>query len=81
MSIEKCLTPNCTRVSAPSLERGLCLLCYSKAKKLVAAGTTTWSELVRMGLANPTSKESIDPFTAAFNKSKSDMGDADASGK
>lgn len=62
-----CITPNCKRFVAQSLGRGLCMLCYSKAKKLVAGKTTTWKQLEEMGLALP---DASDPFTQAFNEAK-----------
>ena len=50
MSMGRCLTKNCAR-SATAHSRGLCLVCYSRAKKAVADGKTTWDELVDLGLA------------------------------
>lgn len=66
----KCLAKNCQRTASSSMGRGLCLVCYSKAKKMVAAGTTTWTELVSLGLAKPGVEEADDPFTQAFNEAK-----------
>ena len=48
--------------------RGLCLVCYSRAKKLVDARATTWDEIVGMGLA--TVEQDADPFTEAYNRIK-----------
>lgn len=64
----KCLTKNCARQAAPSVKRGLCLPCYSRAKGMVESGTTSWNELVSLGLALPS--DSVDPFTQAFNEAK-----------
>lgn len=44
-------------------QRGLCLICYGKAKKKVEAGEVTWEELVEMGLCEGVA----DPFDEAFN--------------
>lgn len=65
-----CITPKCTRIQAPALKTGQCMVCYSKAKKLVENGTTTWDELARMGLAKFDLANVNDPFTAAFNAAK-----------
>ena len=59
-----CLTPQCPR--SASQYRGLCMPCYSKAKKYVERGETTWEKLEGMGLAAPDD----DPFTKAFNEKK-----------
>ena len=67
---DECLTPGCARPAAASLKRGLCLLCYSRAKKLVEDGTTTWDEIVELGLALPNDGEGADPFTKAFDGAK-----------
>lgn len=47
----KCLTPHCQRLPAAATGRGLCLICYGKAKKYVERGDTTWGKLEQMGLA------------------------------
>ncbi len=66
-----CLTPKCTRTQAPAIKTGQCMVCYSKAKKLVDNGTTTWDALATMGLVNRDLANVNDPFTEAFNaKSK-----------
>lgn len=70
LNIPKCLSKNCARPSAPALQRGLCLVCYSKAKTMVEAGTTTWAEIVALGLALQTDADGGDPFTCAFNEAK-----------
>lgn len=61
----KCLIPKCQRPVAQSLKRGLCMMCYSTAKKMIEAGTATWDGLVALGLALPSSDQ--DPFMKAFN--------------
>lgn len=62
-SITKCMITGCFRAQAPG-KRGLCLICYSRAKKKVEAGETTWETLVKLGLCNGTS----DPFDDAYDK-------------
>jgi hypothetical protein len=64
LTIQQCIVPNCTKMQAP-IKRGLCMMCYNKANKLVTLGTTTWEALEAMGLANP---QDNDPFTQAFNE-------------
>lgn len=68
---DKCLTKACRNPSAAVTKRGLCLQCYSKAKKMVEAGTTTWDELTALGLSLD-ADEQCDPFLAAFNAAKRD---------
>lgn len=63
-----CLTKNCMRPAAAALKRGLCMVCYHKAKKLVTAGKATWEEFVRLGLALP--DESDNAFESAFEQAK-----------
>lgn len=46
------------------------MVCYSKANKMVKAGTTTWKELEDLGLALPGIEGSADPFTRAFDEAK-----------
>lgn len=58
-----CLIPECGTRRGPDYARGMCLRCYASAKKAVEAGTMTWEELVKMGLAIAES----DPFTKAVN--------------
>lgn len=64
MDIPKCMVPECKRPQALAMNRGLCMVCYSRAKKLVDTGKTTWDVLVDLQLALPTD----DPFTAAFKE-------------
>ena len=66
----KCLSKTCTRPSALALKRGLCMICYSRAKKMVEAGVTTWREIIELGLALPSDTDGGDPFTQAFNDAK-----------
>lgn len=63
MMIVSCLTPGCLGRVAPANKRGLCMKCYSTAKKTVESGTTTWDRLEELGLV--LRKE--DPFTKALN--------------
>src|SRR5689334_1181048 len=60
-----CLVEKCCRASS---RRGLCLVCYSKAKRAVETGTTTWEELERLGLAGPSGD--VDPFDEALKKAR-----------
>ena len=48
---DRCLTKGCMRPPAAALKRGLCMPCYSAAKKMVDASKTTWTELVALGVA------------------------------
>lgn len=61
-----CLTKNCRGFAAADC-RGLCMKCYSQAKKLVQDGKTSWDELESMGLATP---KAGTPFLDQFNASK-----------
>lgn len=63
----------CPRPEAIALKRGLCMSCYSKAKKAVESGQTTWDALEKMGLCR---SYVIDPFTAAFEQAKQEQPDA-----
>lgn len=59
---DKCITPDCPRASGdPKTYRGLCLRCYSSAKKLVESGSYSLEKLEEMGLVLPT----YDPFREA----------------
>ena len=68
--MEKCLSSGCSRPAVAIMQRGLCMVCYSKAKKMVEAGTTTWAEIVALGLAAGSDADGTDPFTRAFNEAK-----------
>lgn len=70
MNQMKCMSTNCVRPAAPALQRGLCLICYSKAKKMVESGTTTWDEIVELGLAMPCDSVDGDPFARSFREAK-----------
>ena len=69
----QCMTPSCTRPSSPALKRGLCLVCYSKARKMIDAGSTTWEEVVSLGLALPT-EDGTELFTAELLKRRTNAG-------
>lgn len=58
-----CLTPNCKNKDCASL-KGLCMKCYSTAKKLVESGKTTWDKLEEMGLC----RQKEDAFLKAFEE-------------
>ncbi len=67
--VPRCRTKGCLRSAALVVKTGLCLTCHSRAKKMVEAGTTTWAELTKLGLAlSPDNGD--DPFTQAFNEAK-----------
>lgn len=63
---QNCLITKCGRTAALD-KHGLCLVCYSRAKKAVEAGQATWDDLERLGLAKLTDS---DPFTEALKKAK-----------
>ena len=65
---QTCTTEGCYTVRY-SDGRGLCMNCYSKAKKMVEAKKTTWEELESMGLVEP---KATDKFTQSFNKKKAE---------
>ena len=58
-----CIIKACIRPAGQY--RGLCLICYSKAKKKVTAGEVTWKRLEELGLAAP---DISDPFDDAYSK-------------
>ena len=60
-----CKVRCCGRQAAANM-RGLCLPCYSDAKKMVQAGKATWEGLVQMGLCD----DLLSPFEQAFNKAQ-----------
>lgn len=63
MSNKACRTLGCNKISVTNL-KGLCMTCYSKAKKMVESGRTTWEVLESKGLI----EGKADPFETAFNK-------------
>lgn len=65
----KCVTKTCRRPRAIN-RRGLCLICYSKAKRLVEVGITTWDNLVMLRLVLPYED---DLFTQAFNEATKEV--------
>lgn len=64
---EVCMIPGCVRHTAHNC-RGLCLICYGKAKKKVTDGQTTWEKLVKLKLC----KEETDPFDDAYARAMED---------
>lgn len=64
----KCMIPNCGRDAIVTPKRGLCMRCYSTAKKMVESGDTNWDELVEKGLALDLGD---DAFTKAFKEKQS----------
>lgn len=54
---EICLVPGCQSVVAA---RGMCLQCYSTAKRNIQRGNATWDEFIAAGLARePNGKSSL----------------------
>lgn len=63
---KKCMIDKCMGVAA---QRGMCLQCYSKAKKKVDAGLVTWERLAEMGLCT---RDGDDPFNDAYTRAMED---------
>lgn len=61
-----CLTADC-RLDRAAGCKGLCMKCYSRAKKMVAGGSTTWDELAALGMV----ESEKDAFETEFLKRKS----------
>ena len=62
---EPCLTAGCGKSALlADAYRGLCMSCYSAAKKAVEKKITTWEELERLDMVK--SKEEASPFLAAL---------------
>lgn len=61
-----CMIKKCIRKAAigDASYRGLCLVCYGKAKAKVSSGETTWERLAEMGLC----KHESNPFDDAYTK-------------
>jgi len=51
-----CLNPTCERKTNC---RGLCMLCYQTAGRLVRAGRTTWDELEAKGKCKKNSRVTV----------------------
>ena len=67
---ERCMVEGCGAAAAhEAVHRGLCLKCYSRAKKKVEAGETTWEELAALGMCRG---EAVDPFDKQYQKAKQD---------
>ncbi len=60
-----CVVKSCPKSAAADM-KGLCVKCYSQAKKLVSAGETTWEELAEAGLC----EQPETPFSKAFKQFK-----------
>lgn len=60
-TVKICRINACARRSA---RRGMCLVCYSRAKAKIEAGETTWNKLVELGLCDSEG----DPFDDAYNR-------------
>lgn len=66
MTTKVCKIKTCQRLAAAENCRGLCMMCYSMAKKKVNAGEVTWEKLAEMGLCE--NKEAADPFSDAYSR-------------
>lgn len=60
-----CMVPKCSKPPAVNC-RGLCMKCYSSAKKRVDSGETNWDELADMGLC----EQQDDAFTTAYKNKR-----------
>ena len=58
-----CITYGCER---EIYTRGLCRSCYQRARRYIAAGETTWDELLKLGLCHP-KKGRVSKFTNMIN--------------
>jgi len=63
-----CIIPGCTR---PERSRGLCEPCYQTAARVVRYGSTTWDDLVAMGLARDGLTRGPNRFLVAFDEKTS----------
>jgi len=63
-----CIIPGCTR---PVKSRGLCEPCYQTAARVVRYGSTTWDDLVAIGLARDGLTRGPNRFLVAFNQKTS----------
>lgn len=61
MNRTQCMTNGCFRQPA---KRGLCLVCYSRAKEKVEKNSVSWDHLVSLGLCEPEE----DLFEQAYKK-------------
>ena len=66
--MKKCIIVEC-QGQQTTYGRGLCVMCYSRAKKMVDVGKTSWDELERLGMIE--GKKS-DPFTKQLEKKRND---------
>ncbi len=64
----KCHRKGCDNEAAEALDTGLCLMCQSTAKKMVADGKTTWQELASLDMIK--TKDSKTEFEKEFDKVK-----------
>lgn len=62
--IDSCMTSGCFGKAAPANGRGLCMKCYSTAKRAVENGKTTWEKMEELGLVG----RKADPFEEALKK-------------
>ena len=59
----------CVVTGQPAVCRGLSSTCYQSARKMIAAGETTWEELEARGLAKPARRSVRGAFREAFRNS------------
>lgn len=63
VEIKNCMITGCSGIAS---RRGLCLNCYSRAKKLVESGETTWEKLAERGLCEGKGNPFDDAYTRAM---------------
>lgn len=63
-----CQTPMCSSKAAVQC-RGLCMRCYSQAKKLVEMGQVTWDDLEAKGVCSMEETPFMKNFTDKFKRS------------
>lgn len=64
---KKCRIDGCNGIAK---WRGLCVRCYRSAWRLVSAGSTTWDDLVKRGLAESRGHERNAPILAKIRGAK-----------
>lgn len=67
LSKQICLTADCDRVVKT---RDLCATCYVNARRMIAAGETTWVELESLGLSKVVETKHHNLFREAYFAAK-----------